>query len=127
MHRTTLLACLALAACNESPPREPAEADAVRQAGRAYVDALRAQEWGSACRLMTDAARSELRDERGGSCERALAEGGALAPGELDRIRRQLDGATVQVRGERATLGPLGDGERPLALERRGGRWLVAG
>lgn len=96
-------------------------------AGRAYVEALRAREWARACRMMTGAARDSLRDEAGNSCERALEGGGALAPGELDAIRRQLDGARVRVRAGRATLGPLGDGERSLVLERRGARWLVAG
>ena len=127
MHRIALLACLAIIGCEASSPAQPAGTEPVRQSARAYVEALRSQQWARACGLMTQAAREVLREEAGGSCRRALAEGTALAPGELDAIRRQLAGARVQVRGEHATLGPLGDTGRSLALERRGGRWLVAG
>ena len=127
MHRIALLACLAIAGCGESPSPEPAGTDAVRRSARAYVEALRSQQWGRACGLMTAAAREELRDGSEGSCPHALAAGAALAPAELDAIRRQLAGARVRVRGGRATLGPLGDGELSLGLERRRARWLVAG
>ena len=127
MHRIALLACLAIAGCGESPSPQPAETEAVRESARDYVDALRSQQWGRACGLMTAAARDALREEAGGARRRALAEGAALAPAELDAIRRQLAGARVRVRGGRATLGPLGDGELSLGLERRRARWLVTG
>ena len=118
---------LAIAACAESPSPEAAGTDAVRQSARAYVEALRSQQWAIACGLITADAREALRDGSEGSCRRVLAAGATLAPGELDAIKRQLAGARVQVRGERVTLGLLGDGERSLVLERRGARWLVAG
>ena len=127
MHWIPLLACLVFAGCSESPSPEPDGPAVVRESARAYVEALRSREWERACGQMTRAARAALRDEAGGSCEDALAAGAALAPSELDAIRRQLPGARVELRGERATLGPLGDGERSLVLERRGARWLVAG
>lgn len=127
MHRIALLACLAAIGCQSSAPPPPAADEGVRQSARAYVEALRGERWARACTLMTRAARAALREQAGGSCTSALAGGATLTPGELAAIGRQVPGARVEVRGARATLGPLGVGELSLVLERRGGRWLVAG
>jgi hypothetical protein len=63
----------------------------------------------------------------GTACPDALAAGGVLPPEALRNIARELRGAKVQVRGDTATIGPLGALPQPLRLRRQDGRWLVAG
>lgn len=119
---------LALAACGKGEPSpQDGAAGEVRRAADRYLAALRAREWPDACALMTPAARRALETEFGRPCARALAEGGAAEPDELDVMRRRLPGARVDLRGSRATLAsPLSAGG-PLRLEQVTGRWLVAG
>ncbi len=102
-------------------------ADEVRRAATTYLQALRGREWERACELMTADARRDVEDAVGGECVDALAAGVALPAAELAAIARELPGAKVRVRGDSATIGPLGALPQPLRLQRRDGRWLVAG
>jgi hypothetical protein len=104
----------------------PTQAERVRAATSAYLQALREERWTRACRLMTSDARRELGDA-GGSCAASLAGGAALSPDELGAAGREVAGARVRVRGRTAAIGPLGSLPQRLRLERVGGRWLIAG
>ena len=105
----------------------PTPTDEVRRAATTYLQALRGREWERACGLMTADARRDVQDAVGGDCVDALSAGVALPAAELAAIARELPGARVRVRGDSATIGPLGALPLPLRLQRQDGRWLIAG
>ena len=114
-----------LGGCGGHGPDRAAAADDVRGAVRAYLAALAGHDWPRACQLMTGRARRDIADATGTSCERALSAGAALAGAELESVRREVAGAQVRIRGDSASIGPLGGAEQALRLERVRGRWLV--
>jgi hypothetical protein len=128
-YAAVLLATVSVAGCggDEEGAARPAPADEVRTAATTYLQALRERRWERACELMTADARRDVEDVVGGECVDALAAGAALPAKELAAIARELPGAKVRVRGDTATIGPLGALPQPLRLRRQGGRWLVAG
>ena len=127
-----LVAAAAIAGCGgndeeEAAKEREARAADVRGAAEDYLQALRRREWEGACAQMTADARRQLTEAIGGTCEEALSSGAALPTDQLDAIARQIPGAKVEVRGNTATIGPLGPLGQPLRLERQGDRWLLAG
>jgi hypothetical protein len=127
-----LLAAAAIAGCGgndeeEAASEREARAAEVRSAAEDYLQALRRRQWDGACAQMTADARRQLTEAIGGTCAEALSSGAALPTEQLDEIARQIPGARVEVRGDRATIGPLGPLGQPLRLERQGDRWLLAG
>jgi hypothetical protein len=74
---------------------------------------------------MTEGARRDIADAAGTSCERALSRGAVLEGAELESVRREVAGAEVRIRGDSASVGPLGGAQQALRLERVRGRWLV--
>ena len=97
----------------------------MRAAVRTYLGALSARDFPRACRLMTAAARRDIADAAGAPCARALAAGAVSE--ELASAEREVAGAEVRIRGDAATLGPLGTAQQSLRLRRVGRRWLVDG
>jgi hypothetical protein len=128
-----LLTALVLGGCGggggeeEAADRAAAADGEVRRAATTYLEALRGREWDRACELMTADARRQVERAVGGACTDALAAGGVLPAEALRNIARELRSARVRVRGDTATIGPLGALPQPLRLRRQGDRWLVAG
>ena len=122
----TLACAVLLAACGDGEREAPAPQRAVRSAASGYLDALAARDFERACRMMTAAARRALSDTVG-TCPSALRDSAASAAEDVATVRREIPGADVRIRGSSATIGPFGAAQRPLRLERAGGRWLVAG
>jgi hypothetical protein len=77
--------------------------------------------------MMTADARRQVERAVGTACADALSAGGLLPPEALRNIARELRRARVQVRGDTATIGPLGVFPQPLRLRRQDDRWLIAG
>lgn len=137
MRRTAIMGVLAALAAGcggdgdgggaEQQQNRSRPADEVRRAATDYLQALRTRDWERACRMMTASARRELEGALGASCPQALSAGGALPTDQLRSIARELPGARVAVRGDTATIGPIGPLQQPLRLRRQGGSWLVAG
>ena len=114
-----------LAGCGGGKTAGDGAAADVRGTVRAYLAALAGREWPRACQLMTERARRDIADAAGVSCERALSRGAVLAGAELESVRREVAGAQVRIRGDSASVGPVGGAEQALRLARVRGRWLV--
>lgn len=132
-----MLCTLALgaAACGGPEPADRATANAVTGAVSAYYAALAAGDGERVCALLTESARDDA-GEDGVGCAQAAEQTSQAVPDELlAELRDAPSGAVaVEVDGDEATARLTVESayaSRPrkltIALERVGGRWLVAG
>lgn len=117
----------ALGACGDADDR-PSDEDAIRTTLRTYLGATARGDGRAACAQLADAARRDLvRSVRGATgCGDAVSRYRAGLTTEQRAQLRVGRVTAVHVDGDRATAKVLGGAESGR-LERRGGRWLIAG
>ncbi|EFL13263.1 conserved hypothetical protein [Streptomyces sp. C] len=89
--------------------------DGARDAGRAFEQALGAQDYGAACGLLAPETRAQLEEDEAQVCAKALEGQQLPAPGAVDGVEVYGHQALVRAEGETLFLSQLTGGWRVVA------------